>query len=354
MFKELTKICIQQTSTIAEAISVIDAADPHIALVVNDQQRLLGTITDGDIRRMLLRGGSLKDSVTTIMNNHPITVGMDAEPQAVLKRMRETRLLHIPVVDPNGTVIGVETLRNLITLKQHNNPVVIMAGGLGSRLSPLTLETPKPMLKVGEKPLLETILERFIEQGFNNFFFSVNYKAEIIKEYFGNGDAWNVDIKYLHEHQPLGTAGCLTLVEEPINAPFFLMNGDILTSVDFESMLNFHIEHNSKVTMAVRQQEVVVPYGVVEIDGHSATSITEKPKSTFFINAGIYVADPTVLDIIPKGLRFDMTELLENIMAQGDLVNTFPIREYWIDIGHFDDLERAERDYSIITTTEDK
>lgn len=352
MFEDLSRICISDTGTIADSISTIDAADPHIALVVDDRRRLLGTITDGDIRRALLRGASLQDSVTTVMNRNPVTVAAGTEPHAILTRMRETRLLHLPILDAEGVVVGVETLRNLISLKQHENKVIVMAGGLGSRLSPLTLETPKPMLKVGEKPLLETILERFTEQGFANFLFSVNYKAEVIKEYFGNGSAWNVDIGYLHEDRPLGTAGCLTLIETPPTSPFFVMNGDILTSVDFESMLNFHLQHEGRITVAVRRQEIKIPYGVVEIDGHTATSIQEKPTNSFFINAGIYVIDPEVLDTVPRNVRFDMTDLLQKIIEEGETVNTFPIREYWIDIGHSDDLKRAEQDYWRITAVD--
>lgn len=345
MFEDITRILLAESHTIADAIAAIDAASPHIALVADKNRRLIGTVTDGDVRRGLLRGVTLNESVTAVMNKRPVTLPSSADRHTILTKLRETHLVHIPIVDEQGRVVGVETLRDLISLKQHDNQIVIMAGGLGSRLSPLTQDTPKPMLKVGAKPLLETIIERFTGQGFKNFLLSVNYKAEVIKEYFGDGRGWDAKVGYIEETEPLGTAGCLTLLESHPRHPFFLMNGDILTSIDFEKMLDFHLQHAGKVTVAVRRQEIVIPYGVIEIDGHSVASITEKPAHRVYINAGIYILDPEIVDLVPRGRRVDMTDLLQMLLDMKVPVNVFPIREYWIDIGHADDLKRAEVDY---------
>jgi NDP-sugar pyrophosphorylase family protein len=228
----------------------------------------------------------------------------------------------------------------------RDNWVVLMAGGLGSRLRPLTDECPKPMLRVGNKPLLETIIETFIEQGFRRFFISVNYMADTIKEYFGDGSRWGAEIQYLEETSRLGTAGALSLLPEKPQAPLLVMNGDLLTKINFRQLLDFHREHHAQGTMCVREYEFQVPYGVVKMDHHRITGFEEKPIQRYFVNAGIYVLEPQALQHIPHGVFFDMPSLFQTLMADRQEAVVFPIREYWLDIGHMADYDRANGEFA--------
>ncbi|MBF0127959.1 MAG: NTP transferase domain-containing protein, partial [Magnetococcales bacterium] len=219
------------------------------------------------------------------------------------------------------------------------------AGGLGSRLAPLTDMIPKPLLKVGSKPILEVILESFIAYGFHRFFLSVNYRKEMIKEYFGDGSGWGVEIDYLEENGRLGTAGSLSLFKERPEKPFFVMNGDLLTRINFQHVLDFHLEHQSRATLCVRKVEQTVPYGVVRLDAHRLVTIEEKPVQEYFVNAGIYLLDPEVLSFIPGGQYFDMPTLFQNIIKRGETTAAFPFLDYWMDIGRMGDFRQACRDY---------
>jgi len=220
-----------------------------------------------------------------------------------------------------------------------------LAGGLGSRLQPLTEDKPKPLLSVGDKPILETILESFVEQNFRRFYISVNYKADAIKEHFADGGKWNAEIRYLEEEPRLGTAGALDLIPERPELPLLVMNGDLLTRVNFQDLLDYHRDQKAEATMCVREYDFQVPFGVVEIDDHNIRSIDEKPVHRFFVNAGIYVLEPGLIDLIPKGEYFDMTDLFARALEKGYETQAFPIHEYWLDVGRIDDLDRANHDY---------
>lgn len=331
--------------SIREAILVLDESAKQIVLVVDRNNRLLGTVTDGDIRRSILTGISLDDPIQKIMNSDPTVATIDESRESILTAMQRTGLHHIPLVDENHCVIGLETLNELIQSPTKENWVVLMAGGLGSRLSPLTDECPKPMLKVGNKPLLETILENFIEYGFHRFYISVNYMADVVKSYFGDGSRWGVDICYLHEDQRLGTAGALGLLPKKPTEALLVMNGDLLTKVNFKQLLDFHSTHQAQATMCVREYDFQVPYGVVKIDAHRITSIDEKPIQRFFINAGIYVLEPEALDLIPSNTYFDMPLLFNKLIEQQKETVVFPIREYWLDIGQLSDYDRANGEF---------
>ena len=333
-----------QTS-IKEAIRVLDQSSRQIVLVVDENQRLLGTVTDGDIRRGILKGVSLNDPVAQIMNPEPTVARADEGRDVILAAMQRKQLHHIPVVDENRRVIGLETLDELIQSRRRPNRVVLMAGGIGSRLRPLTDDCPKPMLKVGNKPLLETILENFIEYGFREFSISVNYMADVVKSYFGDGSRWGVEISYLQEDQKLGTAGALSLLDDKPRESMLVMNGDLLTKVNFSQLLDFHASHRALGTMCVREYDFQVPYGVVKIDGHRIVGIDEKPIQRFFVNAGIYVLEPAALDLIPPNTYFDMPTLFEKIIAGGNETAVFPIREYWLDIGQLADYDRANGEF---------
>jgi NDP-sugar pyrophosphorylase family protein len=237
-------------------------------------------------------------------------------------------------------------VEELVKRKTKDNPVVIMAGGLGTRLGDLTRNTPKPMLQVGNKPILQTIIESFAKYGFVNIVLSVNYKSHVIEDYFKDGSGFGVNISYIHETERRGTAGALGLLAEVPDKPFFVMNGDILTNVNFDNLLTYHTESKAPATMSVRLYDLQVPYGVVHIKDNRIGGINEKPVQQFFVNAGIYVINPDCLKVVPKTGIFDMTSLFQKLIADGDKPATYLISEYWIDIGHAKDFEAANGEYS--------
>jgi dTDP-glucose pyrophosphorylase len=333
---------ISPNATINEAIKSIELSETKIALVVDDERRLLGTITDGDVRRGILRRFSLDDTVGNIMNSSPKSMSADESREDILSAMRDNSYRHMPIVDPDGRVVSVVSLTALLRAQEKENWVVLMAGGLGKRLMPLTEDMPKPLLTVGDKPILETILENFISAGFKRFYISVNYKGEMIEQYFGDGADRGIEILYLREYQALGTAGALSLIPEQPEHPVVVMNGDILTNIDLEHLLEFHVAHETSATMCVRTYDVQVPYGVVEFNGQSISKIIEKPVHQFFVNAGIYVLEPQTLALIPKDSPYDMPNLLELLMEGGKRVLPFPIREQWLDIGQREDFSLAQ------------
>lgn len=343
--KEWKKILVSPTTPILQAIKIIDAGSLQIALVVDEQNRLQGTVTDGDIRRGILKGITLEKFVSMVMNPNPVTARLNDVKENILSIMKMRGLRQIPVLDEEGSVTSVEFLDELIKLRKRENWVVIMAGGIGSRLRPLTDECPKPLLKIGNKPILETIIENFIEYGFYRFYLSVNYKAEMLKDYFQNGSRWGVEINYLHENKAMGTAGPLGMLPTDAAQPILVMNGDILTKVNFQQLLDFHREHEADATMCVREHAFQIPYGVAKMEKHRLIDIEEKPVQRYFVSAGIYVLEPKTLKLIPSGSHFDMPDLFKRVISQGMEVTTFPIREYWLDIGRMEDLERAKGDY---------
>lgn len=343
--KSWKNILASSSTTIREAIRIMDAGALKIALVVDDALHLLGTVSDGDVRRGILKGYSLDDYVYQVMNTSPAVVLQNAGRDNILALMRRKQVHQIPVVDQAGILVGLEIIDTIIATTKQNNWVVLMAGGLGTRLKQLTKDTPKPLLKIGGKPILETILENFIDQGFCRFFISVNYKSELIESHFDDGSRWGVQIEYLRENKKLGTGGALGLLPKRPSAPLLVMNGDVLTKVDFSQLLDFHREHKAEATMCVREYDFQVPYGVVKVDNHRIIAIEEKPVQCFFVNAGIYVLEPHTLDLVPPNVFFDMPSLFENLIEQKMEATVFPVREYWLDIGRMDDFDRANEDF---------
>ena len=336
---------IPKSASVRDATQTLDTSMIKIVLIVDEKRHLLGTVTDGDIRRGTLKGVTLDESVKSIMNTHPIVAGKEEPHQAVYALMKKEYLRHIPILDERGIVVGIETLNDVIDPPLQDNWVVLMAGGLGYRLRPLTEACPKPMLRVGGKPVLETIIENFIAYGFHRFYLSVNYKAEVIENYFSDGSRWNVDIRYLHETDRMGTAGALSLLPQVPTHPILVMNGDLLTKVNFKQLLEFHIQQQAQATMCIRENDFKVPYGVVKIDDNQFVSLDEKPVQHFFVNAGIYVLNPCALALIPESIYFDMPWLFEKLRQKNQKTLVFPVREYWIDIGHTDDLQRANGEF---------
>ncbi len=335
-------------ATIVEAIKTIDASGLQIALIVDENEKLLGTLTDGDVRRAILKGISLAEPVELIMNKNPRRLGQSALPEEAEELMQRYGLHHIPIVNTEGRIVGMRFSDELgATPSNFETPVVLMAGGLGSRLAPLTDDMPKPMLKVGDKPILETILESFISHGFRRFFISVNYKSDQIKSHFGNGDAWGVSIQYLEETKRLGTAGALKLLPPSDNGSLLVMNGDLLTKVNFAELLKQHTDNGAFLTTCIRQSSMQIPYGVVEYEGNVLLGIREKPVEHFFINAGIYALRHRALEHIPEDVFFDMPSLILALKKLGSPLGVFPIREYWIDIGHMAEYQRANEEYRL-------
>ena len=342
---DYASVLVAPDAPIVQAIQVIEAASTQIALVADADRRLLGTVTDGDVRRGILRGFALDDPVARIMNREPVTVGPEVGRDELLALMSGLQVNQIPRIDGEGRVIGLEILGAILRQDELDNWVVLMAGGLGVRLRPLTEDTPKPMLSVGGRPLLETILDSFVGQGFRRFYISVNYKAEVFKTHFGDGSHRGIEICYLDEDEHLGTAGALSLLPQRPESSIIVMNGDLLTSVNFRQLLDFHESHAAKATMCVREYSFQVPYGVVRTEQHRLLDIEEKPEHHFFVSGGIYALHPDALDCVPDGQRFDMPSLFKRLIGAREVVSAFPVHEYWLDIGHFDDLKRAEKEY---------
>tara|TARA_R110000764_G_scaffold109055_3_gene195055 strand:+ start:17891 stop:18943 length:1053 start_codon:yes stop_codon:yes gene_type:complete len=337
-------ILIKPCQPIRDALAVIDSEALRIALVVDSDSCLVGVVTDGDIRRGLLKNLTLSDAVELIMNKSPLTIIQNTPRKDAVRMMQSKGILAIPVVN-EMKIVGLETLQKMGGQQSKLNPVFLMAGGFGTRLKPLTDNCPKPMLKVGEKPILEVMLNSFIKSGFVNFYISTHYLPEMIREHFGDGSKWDIKITYVHEETPLGTGGALGLL--PIDTPdlpLILINGDVLTNVDFERVLEFHNKHRAAATMCVRDYEYQVPFGVINGEGNKIISMVEKPVQRFFVNAGIYIVSPEIRHSVQQNIRIDMPTLLEQFISKSHDVLMFPVHEYWLDIGRIEDYNRAQID----------
>ena len=339
----VSKICLHDNATIREALSVIDSGAVKIALVVNDDNQLLGALSDGDIRRGILRKKTLDDSIEGIYSRDPIIAYEQHSNEELLRLCSMNRISQIPIVGDDKQIINLFFLEEELS-KEYENTVVLMVGGLGKRLRPLTDNTPKPMLKVGGKPILQTIVEGFSKCGFANITMCLGYKSSVIQDFFQDGSRFGVNIDYIVEDQRMGTAGALTLLKKKPHESFFVMNGDLLTNVNFEKMLDFHESNNSKATTCVREYEIEVPYGVVSIKDENICSIKEKPTHSFFVNAGIYLLEPGCIDLIPENEFYDMTSLFEQLISEKDKTVSFPLQEYWLDIGNHSDFSKAQND----------
>lgn len=343
MYK-IDEIKINQNASIKEALEVIDKGAIKVAVVLSDDGLLLGMLNDGDIRRALLKGMSLGDSIAGIINKHPVVANINDTKERILELSNEKKLHQIPIIS-NGKLVGIQDIREFLAPKNKPNKVILMVGGLGTRLRPLTNDVPKPMLDVGNKPILHTIVENFAKYGYTDIIMCVNYKSEIIKEYFGSGDKFGVKIEYVLESKRMGTAGALSLLKERPKDDFFVMNGDLLTNVNFEYLHEYHKDSNALASICIRKYEMQVPYGVVNVRANKVTSIEEKPTQSFFVSAGIYMFSPIVLDFIPKGVFYDMPTLFSELLKHDFPIHPFPIREYWLDIGRMDEYRRANDEY---------
>jgi dTDP-glucose pyrophosphorylase/CBS domain-containing protein len=346
--RELADLLIGADATVREAMACIDRNRQGIALVVDGDGRLTGTITDGDARRAMLADVPLDAHVAVLLERQasaeqnrpvPLTAPVGSPVAELIVLMRRYEVRQIPLVDADGRPEDIVLLHELVDVEGPPLRAVVMAGGLGTRLGELTADTPKPMLPVGDRPLLERIIEQLRDAGIRHVNLTTHYRADVIADHFGDGSDHGVEIEYVSEQEPLGTAGALGLVEG--DQPILVMNGDILTRVDFRAMQRFHEEHGADMTVAVRPYRAEVPYGLVELDGSRISGIEEKPLVRGFVNAGIYLIDPGVRAFVERDERLDMPQLIERLLANGRAVVGFPLREYWLDIGRPADYERA-------------
>jgi dTDP-glucose pyrophosphorylase/CBS domain-containing protein len=348
--KSVEAIFIDRAATIRDAAATLDRTSVGIVLAVDAGYILLGTVTDGDIRRAVLADWSLSRSVGELLAHKaslpnyrvPLALPIGTPREELLVAMQEHAVRHVPLVDKTNRVIDLVTLQELLP-DEVPRRAVIMAGGFGKRLQPLTNDLPKPMLPVAGRPLLELTIEQLRDAGIKHINLTTHFQADKIRDHFGNGDAFGVEINYVNEEQPLGTAGALHLIKAT-EEPLLILNGDILTKVDFRAMHDFHTEHHADLTVAVREYDFQVPYGVIESQDGRVTKVSEKPVYSFFVNAGIYLLQPSAHRFIPQDERFDMTDLIQHLVAAGRPVVSFPVVEYWLDIGHHADYERAQED----------
>ncbi len=342
------QVLVQADTTIRDAVQILDEVAIQIVMVVDSHGTLLGTVTDGDVRRGLLRHTPLQAPVSDIMFRDPISIRQGMSRNALKRLFDEHQICHLPVVDGRNKVVGLETYRDypVTGSSRKDNAVFLMAGGFGTRLRPLTNSCPKPLLEIGSKPILELIIDSFIAEGFHRFYISTHYMAERFRDYFGDGSRWDVSIQYIHEEEPLGTAGALGLLpHDEIREPFFMMNGDILTNVSFTNMLDFHLSNQANATLCVREYEHQIPFGVISsLPGNDSQvlDMVEKPKQKVLVNAGIYLLDPSLLASVQRGQVIDMPTLLQHNMDAGNSVHMFPIHEYWLDIGRKEDFLKAQ------------
>ena len=341
-----TKCLIHQNAKLSDAIESINISAMQIAVIVGSQRELLGTLSDGDIRRAILGGANLDDLANQYMCTNPHVVYRSTSSEDANAIMNEFHIHLLPIVDNCNIVVGVMFYNDIfITPISYSYPVVIMAGGKGSRLGTLTKSTPKPMLKINDKPILELILQRFISQGFSSFWFAVNYLSDQIIDYFQDGHQFGVEIRYLKEKVRSGTAGALSLLPRQ-ELPILVTNGDLLTKLDFSKFIDHHVSSNSVISMACRDEEYTIPFGVIERDANRVIGIKEKPSYTFSVNAGIYILNPSVLSLVPHNSFFDMTDLIELAIDHNFPVDTYNIDDYWIDIGRPPQFDQASREYT--------
>lgn len=339
-------------ATLAQTIENLNEVSIKLALCVDAEGKLLGSVSDGDIRRGLLRGLAMDDPVSEIANPSPMVVPESADRDLVRALMQANKVQQVPVVDPQGRVVGLHLWDELTTPATHDHPMVIMAGGKGTRLRPYTENCPKPMLPVAGKPILQHIIERAQSQGFSRFYLSLNYLGDMIRDHFGDGSALGTTITYVTEEEPLGTAGALSLIDPRPDTPFVVTNGDVLTDIDYRELIEFRERLDAQAVMAVRRYDWTNPYGVVEMDGVDISGFAEKPVTRSHINAGVYAFDPGALDHLEAQRHCDMPTLFDRLREKGRRTVAYPMHEPWLDVGRPDDLERANQKLSHLNHTD--
>lgn len=349
MEKNIEKILVYMECSVKQALEILDLGARGVVLVVDKNKKLLGTITDGDIRRAILKGISLDSSIGEIVHYNPVYANIHMSREEIKDLIIKKAVKDIPIVNDENQLVDIISIKDILIPEGKENPVIIMAGGLGTRLKELTQEMPKPMLKVGQDPMLQHIINNFKQYGYNKIFISVNYKAEIIENYFQDGYAHGVKIEYIKEHKRLGTAGGIGIAREYLNAPFFVINGDIFTNLNVENMMKFHIENHFDITVGIRKHSFQIPYGVIKVKDNHINELKEKPIIDYFINAGVYCLSPNVLEYIPEDEYFEITDLINICIKNNKKVGSYEIKEYWMDIGRLEDYNKVNKDiYDLI------
>ena len=339
----LGAIVVNDSESLGAVIRRINWASLEIILVVGEDGALMGTVTDGDIRRGILSGVSLDDPVSIVMNFSPVSVGSEMPREEMLQLMRRHSIRHLPVVDGAHRPVRLERMEQLVD--SYTSQAVVMAGGLGTRLKPFTDNTPKPLVSVGGRPILDHTLSGLRNSGIENVVISLNHMGDQIRRHIGTGRRRDLNVDYVMETRRLGTAGALALLEPRPEKPFVVMNGDLMTNLNYARLLEFQKEEDYDMVLCVRQHAIQIPYGVVEVVDGNFESLREKPNVESFINAGIYVLKPDCIDLVPDQLFFDMTDMIEAVRKKGGKVGIFPILEYWRDIGRPEDLEAAHLEH---------
>ena len=334
---------------IRKAISTIERGGLRIALIVNNENKLVGTICDGDIRRALLKGLTLDSSISSIIQTNYHKANSEVSKKEISKIMKDNSISQIPIVSKENELIGLEISQDLLPNTSKliiPNYALLMAGGRGSRLKPITNDCPKPLLPINGKPILEIILEQCINSGIRNFYISVHYLAEKIINYFGDGSKWNVNIEYLRENIPLGTAGALKLLPTNLKNPVIVINGDVLTKTNFREILKYHSDNNADITICAREHKLSSPYGVIEVQGIKFKSMIEKPSFSQLVNAGIYAVNSNVIKMIKPNQYLDMPDLIYLNQKNMKNIIVYPVHEYWIDIGKPESLNKADYEWN--------
>lgn len=340
----LEKILVYDNYNIRQVLEKLDSGAKGIVLVIDDNKRLIGTITDGDVRRALLKGVSIKENISKVIHYNPVYVRENATREEIKDIFIKRAVKQLPVIDKNGVVIDLISINDILIPEGQENPVIIMAGGLGSRLEDLTKEVPKPMLKVGQDPILQHIINNFKQCGYNKILISVNYKAEIIENFFQDGYAYGVKIDYIREKKRLGTAGGIRLAKDYLDNPFFVINGDIFTNLNAKNMMSFHLENGFDMTIGTKNYSFQIPYGVIGTEGKEIVEIKEKPEIDCLINAGVYCINPELVDYIPDDKYFEITDLINICIEKGFKIGNYEIEEYWMDIGKLEDYNKVKSD----------
>lgn len=334
--------CVSPQATIRETMQAINDGGLEIAFVVEGKERrLIGTVSDGDIRRAILAGALLDDGVLNHTSRHCISVSPTAGRSEVLDQMRARGFSQIPIVDEENHFLGVHLLREMIGSFERPNWVVIMAGGRGERLRPLTNAIPKPMIKVAGRPILERLVLHYVGFGIRTIYLSVNYMSHIIRDHFGDGSRFGCEIHYLQELQPLGTAGALSLLSEIPEHPLLVVNGDLITEFDVGAILRFHEQQKHSLSVGVREYRHTVPFGTIEMEGVNIIRIQEKPSLACLVNTGVYVIEPRLIERIPKDTDYTMPELIDDCLRRKESVGGHSICGDWIDVGRPADLYAA-------------
>lgn len=352
MKNNINKLFVYKNYSIRQTLEAIDSGARGIVLLVNEDRTLIGTITDGDVRRAILKGMSLEDSAENIVHYNPISVKQSMTREEVKDIFIKKAVKDIPIIDDSNKVIDLISINDILLPEGKKNPVIIMAGGLGTRLKDLTKEIPKPMLRVGKDPMLQHIINNFKQYGYNKILLSVNYKSEIIENYFQDGFAHGVKINYVKETKRLGTAGGIKLAKDYIDTPFFVINGDIFTNLNVENMMRFHIENKFDITVGTRKHSFQIPYGVIEAEDNGIKQLKEKPIIEYLINGGVYCLNPDLVNLIPDNEYFEITDLINICIKNGKRIGSYEIQDYWMDIGRIEDYNKINKDiYDLLCAT---